>query len=63
MKEAASSPELLAAADATVKIPMYGKAESLNVAVATGILLYTLFEKITSNFVDEQNDFGYTKDV
>ena len=44
-------PELLAAADATVKIPMYGKAESLNVAVATGILLYTLFEKITSNLL------------
>ncbi len=35
------NPELLALADATVKIPMYGKAESLNVAVATGILLYT----------------------
>lgn len=33
-------PELLALADSTVKIPMYGKAESLNVAVATGILLY-----------------------
>ena len=34
-------PELLALADTTVKIPMYGKAESLNVAVATGILLYS----------------------
>ena len=34
-------PELLEMADNTVKIPMYGKAESLNVAVATGILLYT----------------------
>lgn len=33
-------PELLNLADVTVKIPMYGKAESLNVAVATGILLY-----------------------
>ncbi len=33
-------PELLALADEIVKIPMYGKAESLNVAVATGILLY-----------------------
>ena len=38
-------PELLAAADATVKIPMYGKAESLNVAVATGILLYSYSKK------------------
>jgi TrmH family RNA methyltransferase len=33
-------PGLLEIADETVKIPMYGKAESLNVAVATGILLY-----------------------
>ncbi|CAM3106378.1 RNA methyltransferase [Filibacter tadaridae] len=33
-------PELLKLTDKTVKIPMYGKAESLNVAVATGILLY-----------------------
>ena len=35
------SPELLSLTDNTVKIPLYGKAESLNVAVATGILLYT----------------------
>lgn len=34
-------PELLSLADDTVMIPLYGKAESLNVAVATGILLYT----------------------
>ncbi|PIC77801.1 RNA methyltransferase [Sporosarcina sp. P19] len=34
--------ELLAQADHVVKIPLYGQAESLNVAVATGILLYTL---------------------
>lgn len=33
--------ELLDQADHIVKIPMYGQAESLNVAVATGILLYT----------------------
>ncbi|GAB3803906.1 TrmH family RNA methyltransferase [Virgibacillus kimchii] len=31
---------LLAAADKTVKIPIYGKAESLNVSVAAGILMY-----------------------
>ncbi|MDW0110409.1 TrmH family RNA methyltransferase [Sporosarcina aquimarina] len=35
------SDEFLAKADTIVKIPMYGKAESLNVAVAAGILLYT----------------------
>ena len=38
------SPELLEMADQVVKIPMYGKAESLNVAVATGILLYSYVE-------------------
>lgn len=36
------SPALLEVANQTVKIPMLGKAESLNVAVATGILLYGL---------------------
>lgn len=35
-------PDYLSRADQVVKIPMYGQAESLNVAVATGILLYTL---------------------
>lgn len=34
--------ELLAASDAVVSIPMLGKKESLNVAVATGIALYEL---------------------
>ena len=37
--------DLLAQANQIVKIPLYGKAESLNVAVATGILLYTLREQ------------------
>lgn len=36
------SPQLLAKTDENIKIPMRGKAESLNVAVATGILLYRL---------------------
>ncbi|AYC29807.1 TrmH family RNA methyltransferase [Paenisporosarcina cavernae] len=36
------SPELLEATNLNVKIPILGKAESLNVAVATGILLYHL---------------------
>lgn len=39
------SPDLLASADQVVKIPLYGKAESLNVAVATGILLYAYSKK------------------
>jgi TrmH family RNA methyltransferase len=37
-----ASPELLAQMDQQVKIPMAGHAESLNVAVASGILLYWL---------------------
>lgn len=39
------STELLSMTDRNVKIPLYGKAESLNVAVATGILLYTYSSK------------------
>lgn len=34
--------EVLNLADKTVKIPIYGDAESLNVSVATGIMLYAL---------------------
>ena len=34
------SAEYLSKSDTVVKIPIYGKAESLNVAIATGILLY-----------------------
>lgn len=38
------SAEILARTDTNVRIPLLGKAESLNVAVATGILLYTYVE-------------------
>ncbi|AXF55849.1 TrmH family RNA methyltransferase [Salicibibacter kimchii] len=34
------SPELLSVTDKTVSIPILGKAESLNVAVAAGIIMY-----------------------
>ncbi|XJZ26427.1 TrmH family RNA methyltransferase [Bacillota bacterium Lsc_1132] len=36
------SKEILTQTDANLYIPIYGKSESLNVAVATGILLYYL---------------------
>lgn len=36
------SPKILKYCDEVVEIPMYGRKESLNVAVATGIALYTL---------------------
>jgi len=38
------SKKILAYADKIIAIPMYGKKESLNVAVATGIALYKLIE-------------------
>ncbi|MEK7151457.1 MAG: RNA methyltransferase [Patescibacteria group bacterium] len=37
--------KILSYANKIVEIPMYGKKESLNVAVATGIALYQLSEK------------------
>ena len=36
------TPEMAAACDVTVKIPMRGRADSLNLAVATGIIIYTV---------------------
>ena len=33
-------PELMAAGDIPVRIPMYGQASSLNLAIAAGIILY-----------------------
>jgi tRNA G18 (ribose-2'-O)-methylase SpoU len=43
------SQEVLDACDLTVKIPMFGKKESLNVAVATGIALHHLRNASTSH--------------
>jgi TrmH family RNA methyltransferase len=34
------SPDALAAADAVLRVPVYGQAESLNLAVATALCLY-----------------------
>ena len=38
----ANGPQLIREGDHYVKIPLYGQAESLNVAIASGILLYEL---------------------
>ena len=38
------SPAVLKKSDAVMELPMYGKKESLNVSVATGIALYALRE-------------------
>ena len=37
--------DVLNKSDVIAEIPMYGKKESLNVSVSTGILLYRLFDK------------------
>ena len=39
-EQAGLTPDLAAACDETVKIPMRGRADSLNLAVATGIMIY-----------------------
>ncbi len=39
-EQAGLTPALAAACDVTVKIPMRGRADSLNLAVATGIMIY-----------------------
>ena len=39
-EQAGLTPELAAACDVTVKIPMRGRADSLNLAVAAGVMLY-----------------------
>ena len=39
------SPELTAQADHLVRIPMEGRLESLNAAVAAGIMMYTIYRK------------------
>lgn len=46
--------EILLEADTIVKIPMYGKAESLNVSVAAGILMYYLA-------TEQKNDYNNIK--
>lgn len=39
------SGELLALCDAVVRIPMAGRSDSLNLAVATGVMLYEIFNQ------------------
>lgn len=41
-EQAGLSPDLAAACDLTVKIPMRGRADSLNLAVATAIMIYAV---------------------
>ncbi len=43
-EQAGLSPDLAAACDVNVKIPMRGRADSLNLAVATGIMIYAATE-------------------
>jgi TrmH family RNA methyltransferase len=41
-EQAGLTPELAAACDVTVMIPMRGRADSLNLAVATGVMIYAV---------------------
>jgi len=41
-EQAGLPPELAAICDVTVKIPMRGRADSLNLAVATGVMIYAV---------------------
>lgn len=43
-EQAGLTPELAATCDVNVKIPMRGRADSLNLAVATGIMIYAALE-------------------
>ena len=43
-EQAGLTDELAAACDLNVKIPMRGRADSLNLSVATGIMIYTVTE-------------------
>ncbi len=48
------SPTLLAAADARLRIPMYGFTESYNVSVAAALVLYTLTERLRATLPPAQ---------
>jgi TrmH family RNA methyltransferase len=41
-EQAGLTPDLAQACDVTVKIPMLGRADSLNLAVATGVMIYAV---------------------
>jgi TrmH family RNA methyltransferase len=43
------SPQLAALADETVKIPLFGGVESLNVAIATAVILYEARRQLSLN--------------
>ena len=38
-------PHMEAACDSLVKLPMRGRADSLNLAIATGVMLYDLWRR------------------
>lgn len=48
------SPELQTACDLLVKIPMVGRSDSLNLGVATGVMLYELFHQRRADRASER---------
>lgn len=47
-EQAGLTPEAAAACDVNVKIPMRGRADSLNLSVATGIMVYAALEGVAA---------------
>ena len=45
-EQAGLSPDAAAACDVNVKIPMRGRADSLNLSVATGIMVYAALDAV-----------------
>ena len=46
-EQAGLSPALAATCDVNVKIPMHGRADSLNLAVAAGVMIYAATSQVT----------------
>ena len=54
------SPEQQAVCDTMVHIPMVGRSDSLNLAVATGVVLYEILYKKTVRYITERERFRGT---
>ncbi|MCB0763402.1 MAG: RNA methyltransferase [Flavobacteriales bacterium] len=51
-----ASDELMAAADVSMRIPMYGFTESYNISVSAAIVLYTVMERLRASNIPWQLD-------
>lgn len=53
-------PDILGLTDQNVYIPIYGQAESLNVAIAAGILMYFLSVRLFKELLNSKQLFGFS---